>query len=156
MPIGYNISYMNPYFIEVSSEKNTAYNRKGIVYFKESENATKLEDDSIKLAQANNLKIGFNWTKSLGIGPNNPIIKRLAYEFDMVNDKVARFQLTDSEVDRFSIPEDSLAKPPTNQNMRLDGVGLDFKSSSSAALDPFSFSFYDPLNPASRYLSTKD
>jgi hypothetical protein len=40
--------------------------------------------------------------------------------------------------------------------MRFDNFGLDFMSSTTAAKDPFSFSFFDSLNPITRYISTRE
>lgn len=66
------------------------------------------------LEQAKKAKIGVNWNRSVSTGFNNPIQKRLEYEFDMIDFKVARFQLTTADEDRFTIPEEVLAKPPTD------------------------------------------
>jgi hypothetical protein len=68
-------------------------------------------------------QIGVNWTTSLMTGPNNQIKKNLRYSFDMVDFKVARFELTDADSDRFTIPDEIVKRESQNKNMRLDMVG---------------------------------
>lgn len=74
----------------------------------------------------------------------------------MIDFKVARFQLSTAFEDRFSIPEEIVAKPKSNKNMRLEAIGHSFKSSVSGAKDPFHFSFHDVLNPKNVYLTTEN
>ncbi len=41
----------------------------------------------------------------------------------MVDFKVARFELTDADSDRFTIPDEIVNRESQNKNMRLDMVG---------------------------------
>jgi hypothetical protein len=59
-------------------------------------------------------QIGVNWTASLMTGVNNEIKKSLRYTFDMIDFKIARFELTDADSDRFSIPDEYVNRPDTN------------------------------------------
>ena len=59
----------------------------------------------------------------------------------MIDFKTARLTLTDGKKKRFSIPKESVNKPETNKNMRLDMVGFRFEGIENG--QPFAFSFRD-------------
>jgi hypothetical protein len=158
----------NPYYVVISSEKNTGYSRHGKLVF--DVNRTNLVGDDISELVSEDTKrillghenvgavskIAVNWTQSLSIGPNNQIKKSLKYDFDMVNFKCARFQLTDADSDRFSIPDEFVNKPDTNKNMRLDMVGHYFNATEKTKNEPFYFQFRDNLRPENIYVTTEN
>lgn len=74
-------------------------------------------------------KIGLDWTNTIKFGSNNPMSDVLNFTFDMIDFKTARLTLGDGKNERFSIPKESINKPETNKNMRLDMVGFRFEGS---------------------------
>ena len=158
-------SRQNPYYVVVDTEKNTAWSRSGMIEFdlnrtmSSIENLIPEETKKIFLGETGyqaTQQIGFNWTSSLQTGTNNQIKKSLRYSFDMIDFKVARFELTDADSDRFSIPDDIVERPDTNKNMRLDMVGHFFKGTVKENNKPFNFKFFDNVNHDSLYVSTED
>lgn len=124
----------NPYFVEVDTQKSTAWSRSGLLKFdvNRTKVATAVESHlseatkRLLLGEASvaaGKQIGVNWTTSLLTGPNNQIKKNLRYNFDMIDFKVARFELTDADSDRFSIPDEFVNRPDANKNMRMEMVG---------------------------------
>ena len=150
----------NPYFVVVGSGKNTAWSRSGLLEF--DTNRTTVVENHISEAKKRFLlgetsvaagkQIGVNWTTSLMTGPNNQIKKSLRYSFDMIDFKVARFELTDANSDRFSIPDEFVNRPDANKNMRLDMVGLSFNATSRNK-QPFGFNFFDNVRPDSLFVN---
>lgn len=65
----------------------------------------------------------------------------------MIDFKVARFELTDADSDRFSIPDDVVEKPEPNKNMRLEMVGHRFNGTERNKNQPFGFHFLDNVRP---------
>jgi hypothetical protein len=55
-------------------------------------------------------------SQGIARGVNNPIIKNIAFKFDMVNPNVARLTMTDAEKTRFSPPENVVPKPKEDIN----------------------------------------
>jgi alpha-glucosidase (family GH31 glycosyl hydrolase) len=74
----------------------------------------------------------------------------------MIDFKVARFELTDSDSDRFAIPDEIVERPEANKNMRLDMVGHFFNGTTKNNDQPFGFRFFDNVKPDSLYISTED
>lgn len=156
----------NPYFVVVESEKNTAWSRSGLLEFDTNRTtATAVESHlseatkRILLGEASvaaSKQIGVNWTTSLLTGPNNQIKKSLRYSFDMIDFKVARFELTDADSDRFSIPDEFVNRPDANKNMRMEMVGHYFKGTEKNKNQPFGFHFFDNVRPDSLYVSTEN
>jgi|LauGreDrversion4_2_1035121.scaffolds.fasta_scaffold38232_1 hypothetical protein len=158
-------SGQNPYYVMVNTEKNTAWSRTGMIFFDPNRTINSVEnlipEETKKIflgdvAQQQVQQIGVNWTTSLLTGPNNGIKKTLRYNFDMIDYKVARFELTDTDSDRFSIPDDIVERPETNKNMRLDMVGHFFNGTTLNNDQPFNFRFFDNVKPDSLYISTED
>ena len=155
----------NPYFVVVETEKNTAWSRSGLLEFDVNrktlaspvESHLSEETKRILLGEASvaaGKQIGVNWTASLLTGPNNQIKKSLRYTFDMIDFKVARFELTDADSDRFSIPDEFVNRPDANKNMRLEMVGHSFKGTEKNRNQPFGFNFFDNVRPDNLYVDT--
>ena len=156
----------NPYFVVVDTEKNTAWSRSGLLEFDVNrktlaspvESHLSEETKRILLGEASvaaGKQIGVNWTTSLLTGPNNQIKKSLRYTFDMIDFKVARFELTDADSDRFSIPDEFVNRPDANKNMRLEMVGHSFKGTEKNRNQPFGFNFFDNVRPDNLYVSSE-
>jgi hypothetical protein len=69
-------------------------------------------------------KIGIDWSSTIKFGANNEKASLLNFTFDMHDFKTARLSLIDPSKSRFSIPSQTVNKPESNMNMRLDMVGF--------------------------------
>ncbi len=148
----------------VERAQSTAWSKSGFLEYRDNNyNASSVEqivsEDTSRIllgeTSVNAAKqIGVNWTASLKTGDNNRIKKILKYSFDMVDFKVARFELTDAGSDRFSIPDEFVNRENSNKNMRLDMLGHIFKPTEGRKNDPFNFQFNDNIRPDEVLLST--
>lgn len=73
--------------------------------------------------------------RSVPIGANNQLIKKVKFEFGQSDYKTAYVRLTDAENERYSIPDDVVSKPSSNPTMDLEMLGFEMSNS------PFGFKF---------------
>jgi hypothetical protein len=88
--------------------------------------------------------------KSVPVGPNNPLIHKVKFEIGQSDFKTAYVRLTDAEKQRYTIPEDVVPRPSSQQTMDLEMLGFELFQA------PFGFKFGDEKDPANVYVSTKD
>jgi hypothetical protein len=90
---------------------------------------------------------GVNHAK-MARGVNNQFSKNLRFKMGMRSWRIAHFVLTDNDTERYTIPTTALPDPINDESMRLDMLGFKID------LNPFSFSFSDPLDSSSVYVDT--
>lgn len=84
------------------------------------------------------------------MGKNNKFTKEIAFEFDMINYKVARAVFSDHNSTRFNISEKAVPRPSRDTSMRLESLGFGLYS------DPFYFELKDVTSQDNVYVTTKD
>ena len=87
---------------------------------------------------------------------NNPLAKKLFFQFEMVDQTVARLKLTDNDnADRYYVPPEFVNLPKTGQDLRLDNVGLTLVRKDTTQSSPLAFAFVDNTNPDNVMLTTE-
>jgi hypothetical protein len=75
--------------------------------------------------------------RSIPLGINNQILKKLKFQAGQVDYTVARVVITDADNERFTPPSEFVRTVDWQSQMRLDMCGFQLN------LEPFSFSFSD-------------